>query len=93
MGLKKFIEDLEPHFEKGGKHEKWFALYEAVAASGALKLASYKKITGTHFQMIQLQYKDAMKTAADHYANMQMRMPKHLDKDTIDNSDNTRFLT
>jgi len=31
MGLKKFIEDLEPHFEKGGKHEKWFALYEAVA--------------------------------------------------------------
>ncbi|OUS30367.1 NADH:ubiquinone reductase (Na(+)-transporting) subunit B [Thalassotalea sp. 42_200_T64] len=31
MGLKKFIEDIEPHFEKGGKHEKWFALYEAVA--------------------------------------------------------------
>jgi Na+-transporting NADH:ubiquinone oxidoreductase subunit B len=31
MGLKKFIEDIEPQFEKGGKHEKWFALYEAVA--------------------------------------------------------------
>jgi len=31
MGLKKFIEDIEPHFEKGGKHEKWFALYEAIA--------------------------------------------------------------
>ena len=31
MGLKKFIEDLEPHFEKGGKYEAWFALYEAVA--------------------------------------------------------------
>ncbi|HBY84903.1 MAG TPA: NADH:ubiquinone reductase (Na(+)-transporting) subunit B, partial [Colwellia sp.] len=31
MGLKKFIEDIEPHFEKGGKQEKWFALYEAVA--------------------------------------------------------------
>lgn len=31
MGLKKFIEDLEPQFEKGGKHEKWFALYEAIA--------------------------------------------------------------
>lgn len=31
MGLQKFIEDIEPHFEKGGKHEKWFALYEAVA--------------------------------------------------------------
>ncbi|MGJ8694087.1 MAG: NADH:ubiquinone reductase (Na(+)-transporting) subunit B [Thalassotalea sp.] len=31
MGLKKFIEDIEPLFEKGGKHEKWFALYEAIA--------------------------------------------------------------
>jgi Na+-transporting NADH:ubiquinone oxidoreductase subunit B len=31
MGLKKFIEDIEPQFEKGGKYEKWFALYEAVA--------------------------------------------------------------
>lgn len=64
-------------------------LYEAISASGALKLASYKKITGVHFQMIQMQYKDALKTAADHYANMQMRMPKHLDKDTWDNSDNS----
>jgi hypothetical protein len=68
-------------------------MYEAIAASGALKLASYKKITGTHFQMIQLQYKDALKSAADHYANIQMRMPKHLDKDTIDNRDNTQFIT
>ena len=67
-------------------------MYEAISASGALKLASYKKITGTHFQMIQLQYKDALKSAADHYANMQMRMPKHLAKDTIDNTDNTLFL-
>lgn len=66
-------------------------LYEAISASGALKLASYKKITGTHFQMIQMQYKDALKTAADHYANMQMRMPKHWDKDTVDNSDNHLF--
>lgn len=31
MGIKKFIEDIEPQFEKGGKHEKWFALYEAIA--------------------------------------------------------------
>jgi Na+-transporting NADH:ubiquinone oxidoreductase subunit B len=31
MSLKSYIEDIEPHFEKGGKHEKWFALYEAVA--------------------------------------------------------------
>ncbi|MFS1873411.1 NADH:ubiquinone reductase (Na(+)-transporting) subunit B [Enterovibrio norvegicus] len=31
MSLKKYLEDIEPHFEPGGKHEKWFALYEAVA--------------------------------------------------------------
>jgi Na+-transporting NADH:ubiquinone oxidoreductase subunit B len=31
MGVKQFIEKIEPQFEKGGKHEKWFALYEAIA--------------------------------------------------------------
>lgn len=31
MGLKKFLEDIELHFEPGGKHEKWYALYEAAA--------------------------------------------------------------
>ncbi len=31
MGVKKFIEDIEPQFEKGGKFETWYALYEAVA--------------------------------------------------------------
>ena len=31
MGLKKFFEDIEPQFEKGGKFEAWYALYEAVA--------------------------------------------------------------
>ena len=31
MGLKNYIEEIEHHFEPGGKHEKWFALYEAIA--------------------------------------------------------------
>ncbi|WP_406664249.1 NADH:ubiquinone reductase (Na(+)-transporting) subunit B [Gallaecimonas sp. GXIMD1310] len=31
MGLKNFIERIEPQFEKGGKYEKWYALYEAAA--------------------------------------------------------------
>jgi Na+-transporting NADH:ubiquinone oxidoreductase subunit B len=31
MGLKAYLEEIEPHFEPGGKHEKWYALYEAVA--------------------------------------------------------------
>lgn len=31
MGLKKIIEDMEHHFEPGGKYEKWFVIYEATA--------------------------------------------------------------
>ena len=30
MGLRSFLDKIEHHFEKGGKHEKWYALYEAV---------------------------------------------------------------
>jgi Na+-transporting NADH:ubiquinone oxidoreductase subunit B len=31
MSLKHIIEKMEPHFEAGGRHEKWYALYEAAA--------------------------------------------------------------
>lgn len=31
MSLKHFLERIEPQFEKGGKYEKWYALYEAIA--------------------------------------------------------------
>ncbi|WP_194757519.1 NADH:ubiquinone reductase (Na(+)-transporting) subunit B [Aliidiomarina indica] len=31
MSLKNYLEKIEPQFEPGGKHEKWYALYEAVA--------------------------------------------------------------
>lgn len=30
MAIRQFLDQLEPHFEKGGKYEKWYALYEAV---------------------------------------------------------------
>ncbi len=30
MGMRKFLDKIEPHFLPGGKHEKWYALYEAV---------------------------------------------------------------
>jgi Na+-transporting NADH:ubiquinone oxidoreductase subunit B len=30
MGLRAIFDKMEPHFEKGGKYEKWYALYEAV---------------------------------------------------------------
>ena len=31
MGLKHFLEKIEPQFLPGGKHERWYPLYEAVA--------------------------------------------------------------
>ncbi len=31
MSLKNYLESIEHHFEPGGKHARWFALYEAVA--------------------------------------------------------------
>ncbi|MBO1270482.1 MAG: Na+-transporting NADH:ubiquinone oxidoreductase subunit [Shewanella sp.] len=31
MSLKDFLDRIEPQFEKGGKYEKWYALYEAAA--------------------------------------------------------------
>lgn len=30
MGLRSILDKMEPQFHKGGKHEKWYALYEAV---------------------------------------------------------------
>ena len=46
MGLKKFLEDIEPHFEPGGKHEKWYALYEAAAT--IFYTPGYVNKGGTH---------------------------------------------
>jgi len=61
------------------------SLYESIATGGALKLGTYRKITGTHFKMIQMQYRAAIKSATDNLANMQMRVGKHYEKKTIDN--------
>jgi Na+-transporting NADH:ubiquinone oxidoreductase subunit B len=30
MGLRKILDSIEPHFNKGGKYERWYALFEAV---------------------------------------------------------------
>lgn len=30
MGLRKMLDRMEPHFHKGGKYERWYALYEAL---------------------------------------------------------------
>ena len=30
MGMREFLDKIEPNFQKGGKYENWYALYEAV---------------------------------------------------------------
>lgn len=30
MGLRSYLDSIEPNFHKGGKHERWYALFEAV---------------------------------------------------------------
>ncbi|MGN0921385.1 MAG: NADH:ubiquinone reductase (Na(+)-transporting) subunit B [Cellvibrio sp.] len=30
MSLRRILDNMAPHFHKGGKHEKWYSLYEAV---------------------------------------------------------------
>ena len=61
------------------------SLYEAVAIAGALKMSIYKQAKPAFFQMLQLQYKDAMKTAMDHFSNKQMRTGKYFERNTADN--------
>ena len=29
MAIRQFLDGIEHHFEKGGKYERWYALYEA----------------------------------------------------------------
>jgi hypothetical protein len=60
------------------------SLYEAIASSGALKLGAYRKISGTHYQMILRQYQSAIKTVGDNLSNLQMRTAKAWDRNTVD---------
>jgi len=61
------------------------SMYEAISAGSAMKLGAYRKITGSHYQMILQQYRSAIKTATDNLANMQMRTGKSFHKKTVDN--------
>lgn len=46
MSLKNYLEKIEPQFEPGGKHEKWYALYEAI--STILYTPGYTNKASTH---------------------------------------------
>lgn len=61
------------------------SLYEAISAGSAMKLGAYRKISGSHYQMVLQQYRSAIKTATDNLANMQMRTGKSFKRKTVDN--------
>lgn len=44
MSLRKILDNMEPHFHKGGKYEKWYSLYEAID-TGLFKPADVTKST------------------------------------------------
>ncbi|WP_341645584.1 NADH:ubiquinone reductase (Na(+)-transporting) subunit B [Thauera sp. SDU_THAU2] len=44
MGLRAWLDSIEPHFHKGGRYEKWYALYEAID-TGLFKPAHVTKTT------------------------------------------------
>jgi len=60
-------------------------MVEAVSLACALKLGAWRKISAAHAQMLQVQYRSAIKTIGDNLANMQMRTGKAWAKDTRDN--------
>lgn len=60
-------------------------MVEAVSLACSLKLGAWRKISAAHAQMLQLQYRSAIKTIGDNLANMQMRNGKAWTKDTRDN--------
>lgn len=62
--------------------------YEAVSLLGAMKLGAMRRISQAHMQMLTLQYRDAMKTCLDHWANRQTRTGKYFERATFDNPEN-----
>lgn len=61
------------------------AFKEAVAVSAALKMGTYLDFSGKRLNALRVQYRKAYKALMDSLANVQERMPKRFDRDTIDN--------
>lgn len=61
------------------------SLYEAIAAWGAIKLGTARKISKSHQDALALQYRASLKTIGDNLTNIQGRVPQHIDKNTVDN--------
>ena len=59
-------------------------MVEAVSLACSLKLGAWRKIAQSHAQMLNMQYRSAIKTIGDNLSNMQMRTGKGWAKDTRD---------
>jgi len=57
----------------------------AIASGAALRLATGRKVTGSHYGMLKEQYANDMKTLRDTLFAMQERVPKVVERNTIDN--------
>ncbi len=66
------------------------SLYQAISLSGAMNLATSRNISDKQMKFLVLQYRAAIKTIGDNLSYMQMRIPKHFEKNTVDND--ARFL-
>lgn len=60
-------------------------LSEAIALRGAMKLGVGRRASGGHQQMMQMEYKSAIKTGYDITSNLMTRFGKFFDRHTIDN--------
>jgi len=60
-------------------------MVEAIALAASLKLGAWRKISQAQNQLLTQQYRAAIKTIGDNFANMQMRTGKGYAKDTRDN--------
>lgn len=59
--------------------------WSAAASAAAITLGVGRKITANHMGMLLQQHKNDMKGLRDTLFNMQARIPKHMDRNTIDN--------
>lgn len=60
-------------------------LYEAVSVACAMKLGAYTNISDSHQQKIANEYRTALKTVRDNFSNLNIRLPKGFEKNTVDN--------
>ena len=66
------------------------SLYQAIALAGAMNMAASRNVSDKQMKFYILQYRAAIKTIGDNLSYMQMRIPKHYEKNTVDND--ARFL-